>query len=54
MTIDITEAGLDEINGNQENVNGKLFASYSNYTMRVTYTATIDSNATVIYGENGN
>ena len=27
MTIDITEAGLDEINGNQENVNGKLFAS---------------------------
>lgn len=54
MTIDITEAGLDEINGNQENVNGKLFASYSNYTMRVTYTATINSNATVIYGENGN
>ncbi len=54
MTIDITEAGLAEINGNQENVNGKLFASYSNYTMRVTYTATINSNATVIYGENGN
>ena len=54
MTIDITEAGLEEINGNQENVNGKLFASYSNYTMRVTYTATINSNATVVYGENGN
>ena len=54
MTIDITETGLAEINGNQENVNGKLFASYSNYTMRVTYTATINSNATVIYGENGN
>lgn len=54
MTIDITEAGLDEINGNAANVNGDLFASYSNYTMRVTYTATINSNATVIYGENGN
>ena len=54
MTIDITEAGLDEINGNQENVNGKLFASYSNYTMRVTYTATINSNASFIYGEDGN
>lgn len=54
MTVDITEAGLAEINGDQENVNGKLFASYSNYTMRVTYTATINSNATVIYGENGN
>ncbi len=54
MNINVTEAGLAEINGNQENVNGKLFASYSNYTMRVTYTATINSNATVIYGENGN
>lgn len=54
MTIDITEAGLDEINGNQENVNGKLFASYSGYTMRITYTATINSNASFIYGEGGN
>jgi len=54
MTIDITEAGLAEINGNTENVNGKLFASYSNYTMRVTYTATINSDASVVYGEDGN
>ena len=54
MTIDITETGLEEINGNQENVNGKLFASYSNYTMRITYTATINSNASFIYGEDGN
>jgi len=54
MTIDITEAGLAEINGNTENVNGKLFASYSNYTMRVTYTATINSDASVIFGEDGN
>ena len=54
MTIDITKAGLDEINGNTENVNGKLYEGYSNYTVRVTYTATINSNATVVFGENGN
>ena len=54
MTIDITEAGLEEINGNAENVNGKLFASYSNYTMRITYTATINSDDSFVYGENGN
>ncbi len=54
MTIDITKAGLDEVNGNTENVNGKLYEGYSNYTARVTYTATINSNATVVFGENGN
>ena len=54
MTIDISEAGLEEINGNAENVNGKLFASYSNYTMRITYTATINSDDSFVYGENGN
>ena len=54
MTIDVTAAGLEEINGNAENVNGKLFASYSNYTMRITYTATINSDDSFVYGENGN
>ncbi len=54
MTIDVTEAGLAEINGNAANVNGELFASYSNYTMRITYTATINSDASFIYGEDGN
>ena len=54
MTIDVTEAGLEEINGNTENTNGKLYASYSNYTMRVTYTATINSDASVVYGEDAN
>ena len=54
MTIDITEAGLAEINGNTENVNGKLYAGYSNYTARVTYTATINSDASFVYGDNGN
>ena len=54
MTIDITKAGLDEINGNTANVNGKLYEGYSNYTARVTYTATINSNASFVFGDNGN
>ncbi|MBP3673459.1 MAG: SpaH/EbpB family LPXTG-anchored major pilin [Oscillospiraceae bacterium] len=54
MTIDITEAGLAEINGSTENVNGKLYVGYSNYTARVTYTATLHSDASVTFGENGN
>ena len=64
MTIDVTEIGLAEINGTElveavtldegENVNGKLYRGYSNYTVRVTYTATINSDASFVYGENGN
>ena len=64
MTIDVTEIGLAEINGIEleeavalddgENVNGKLYRGYSNYTVRVTYTATINSDASFVYGENGN
>lgn len=64
MTIDVTEIGLAEINGTElveavaldegENVNGKLYQGYSNYTVRVTYTATINSDASFVYGENGN
>ena len=54
MTIDVTAAGLAEINGDTENVNGKLYAGYSNYTMRITYTATINSDTTFVYGQIGN
>ena len=54
MTIDITAAGLAEINGNTANTNGKLYAGYSNYTARVTYSATINSDATFVYGQEGN
>lgn len=65
MTIAITDAGLNEINGIEEvmpvdaaeeegNINGKLYAGYSNYTLRVTYTATINSDATFVFGDNGN
>ena len=54
MTIDITQAGLDEINADTENACGKLCRGYSNYTARVTYTATVNSDATVVNGEDGN
>ena len=54
MTIDITEAGLAEINGDSANVNGHLYKGYSNYTLRITYTATINSDDSFIYGEAGN
>ena len=65
MTIDVTDFGLAEINGQElveavsldeegGNINGKLYAGYSNYTVRVTYTATINSNDTFVYGDNGN
>ena len=65
MTIDVTDIGLAEINGQElveavaldeegGNINGKLYAGYSNYTVRVTYTATINSDASFVYGDNGN
>ncbi len=54
MTVDISQTGLDEINGRTENVNGNVYMGYSNYTVRVTYTATVHSDATVVYGDNGN
>lgn len=54
MTIDVTAAGLAEINGDTENVNGSLYAGYSNYTARVTYSAEIDSDTSFVYGEEGN
>ena len=63
MKIVITEAGLAKINGyanTSSNVNNKStapntkYTSYSNYTLRITYTATLDANATTVLGEAGN
>lgn len=54
MTIDTSKTGLAEINGNTANNNGILYASYSNYTLRVTYTAKINSDNTFVYGDSGN
>ncbi len=54
MTIDITEAGLAEINGSTSNANGHLYAGYSNYTARVSYTAILNTDAATIIGDNAN
>lgn len=54
MTIDISEAGLAEINGGSSNVNGHLYVGYSNYTARVTYTAILNADAATIVGDNAN
>lgn len=54
MTVDIAKAGLDEINGATANKNGKLYTGYSNYTLRMTYSAVINANKTFVYGEKGN
>lgn len=54
MTVNVTESGLAEINGKTENVNGKLYVGYSNYTVRVTYTAVINSDNSFVYGQEGN
>lgn len=54
MTISMTAAGLSEINGGSGNANGDLYVGYSNYTMRITYTVEINSDASFVYGDNGN
>lgn len=54
MNISVTQSGLDEINGSTPNENGALYAGYANYTVRVTYTATLDSDTDAVFGEDGN
>lgn len=54
MTIDMTKAGLEEINGTAENSNGAQFAGYSNYTVRITYTAKVNKDDSFLYGDKGN
>ena len=54
MTVDITQAGLEEINGSASNANGAIYAGYSNYTLRITYTAEVNSDDSFVYGDNGN
>lgn len=57
MTVSMTDAGLAVINATNtvaSNSNGSLYAGYSNYTMRITYAAVLDSDASVVYGDAGN
>lgn len=52
MRITMEPAGLAEINA--ANGNGSLYAGYSNYTVRVTYAATVNSDESLVYGDAGN
>lgn len=63
MTIAMTAAGLAEINagaGSVENSNDNYYgdnvqyAGYSNYTLRITYGAILNSDESLVYGDDGN
>ena len=57
MKIAMTEAGLAEINAAApaaNNVNGALYAGYSNYTVRITYAAQLNPDESMVYGDAGN
>jgi fimbrial isopeptide formation D2 family protein len=55
MTISMTAAGLAEINGSAA-VYGSdsIYSGYSECYIRITYAGTVNSDATVIYGDSGN
>jgi hypothetical protein len=51
----MTSKGLSEINSTSiTNAYGKVYAGYSNYTMRISYGATVNADDSLVYGENGN
>ena len=57
MTISMTDDGLAEINTANtayDNDKGKLYAGYSNYTLRIRYDAKLNSDESLVYGDNGN
>lgn len=56
MTIEMTTAGLNEINNSDSvyNLHTSLYRGYSDCTMRITYTATVNSSVDTVYGDKGN
>lgn len=54
MTVAMTAAGLDEINTADTVYTNAADSGYSSCTMRVTYAAAVNSDATLTYGDNGN
>lgn len=56
MTISMTEDGLKEINSAETvyDSTDSLLRGYSNLTMRITYSCTVNSDASVVYGDFGN
>ena len=55
MLIEMTEAGLAEINGSATVYSeDSIYDGYSDCYIRITYSATVNSNADVVYGNGGN
>ncbi len=56
MTIAMTESGLAEINTSKAVYTeaGMVHSGYSDCTLRITYAATMHSDASVVYGDTGN
>ena len=56
MTISMTASGLVDINSSSEVYDPatSLLRGYSNLTMRITYSCTVNSDATTVYGDSGN
>lgn len=56
MTIEMTAEGLKEINTSKAVYaeSSMVNSGYSDCTLRITYAATVNSNADVVYGDNGN
>lgn len=55
MTIAMTASGLAEINAASTVYGGdSIYSGYSECYVRITYTGTVNSDATVVYGDTGN
>lgn len=56
MTIEMTSQGLTEINTSKAVYTeaGMVNSGFSDCTVRITYKATVNSDASVVYGDNGN
>ena len=56
MTIEMTPRGLAEINSSKSvyTASGMVNSGYSDCTLRITYQTTVDSDASAVYGDNGN
>ena len=56
MTIEMTEEGLKEINAADTvyTAEGAVNSGYSDCTLRLTYQATVDSDNSVVFGDDGN
>ena len=56
MTVEMTERGLSEINTSKAVYSGSSMVNtgFSDCTVRITYTAKMDSDNSVVFGDNGN